>query len=172
MIATLAATGANAGDINRHPASCPFPAISRLGKADVEDWVATVQVLKEGAFDVASHALCDMLRQKMKMYLVSSELDPETKKPKISPEADVSFNNKDSKDVGRDSWIKVLFPKVPKEFGKPGPLLVESYYYNEFFLKTLTLGTTNPVHFSCNSWITPCNNSKSRRIFFTNKSRV
>ncbi|MCO5559792.1 hypothetical protein L7F22_013396 [Adiantum nelumboides] len=149
-----------------------FPSLTRTKpKADVEDWVATVQVLKEGAFDMASHALCDMLGQKMKMYLVSSELDPETKKPKISPEADVSFNNQDSKDVGRDSWIKVLFPKVPKEFGKPGALLVESYHDNEFFLKTLTLETTNPVHFSCNSWITHCNNNSKRpRIFFTNQA--
>ncbi|MCO5611917.1 hypothetical protein L7F22_066176 [Adiantum nelumboides] len=209
MIAAPAATAADARDLNRHPASCLFPANRRLStgrqpaggqrgvavvispsrqlpavrcqafpsltkakpKTDVEDWEASVQVLKEGAFDVASHALCDMLGQKMKMYLVSSELDPETKKPKISPEADLSFNNKDSKDVGRDSWIKVLFPKVPKEFGKPGALLVESYHDNEFFLKTLTLETSNPVHFSCNSWITHCNNNSKRpRIFFTNQA--
>ncbi|KAI5081794.1 hypothetical protein GOP47_0001537 [Adiantum capillus-veneris] len=150
-----------------------FPSLTKqaAAKADVEDWVATVQVLKEGAFDVASHALSDLLGQKLKMFLVSSEIDPETKKPKMSPEADVDFNKKYSKDVGKDSWIKVLFPKVPKDFGKPGALLVESYHDNEFFLKSLTIETGSPVQFPCHSWITHCSHNSNRpRVFFANQA--
>ncbi|KAH7277877.1 hypothetical protein KP509_38G012900 [Ceratopteris richardii] len=137
---------------------------------EVEEWVATVQVLKEGAFDVASHMLSELLGSRMKMSLVSCELDPETKEPKISPYGYLSFSGGEAKDVGGDSWITVKFPNVPKDFGKPGALLVESHHDNEFFLKAVTLETAIPIHFACQSWITHCRHNSNRpRIFFPNQ---
>eukprot|EP00250_Pteridium_aquilinum_P000048 c10063_g1_i1 orf=185-2881(-) len=142
--------------------------------AEVEDLVATAKVLKEGAFDVASHALSVLLGNKVKMFLVSTELHPETKEPKISPKADLLFTNKESKDVGQDSWIQLKFAKVPKDFGKPVALLVESYDENEFFLKSVTLESptlSTAIHFPCHSWIDHIkHNSGHPRIFFTNQA--
>ncbi|KAH7277869.1 hypothetical protein KP509_38G012600 [Ceratopteris richardii] len=137
---------------------------------EAEEWVATVQVLKEGAFDVASHKLSELLGSRMKMSLVSCELDPETKEPKISPYGYLSFSGGEAKDVGDESWITVKFPNVRQDFGTPGALLVESHHDNEFFLKAVTLETAIPIHFACHSWITHCRHNSNRpRIFFPNQ---
>lgn len=140
---------------------------------DLETVSATVRILREGAFDVGSHTLSDMMGEKVKMFLVSLDEDPETNKGKLSSETDLKFAGREGTGEEKgDTLITVLF-SIPKDFGRPGAILIESLHSNEFFLKTIGLDMPDGsrVHFPCYSWIVESKLNLNRpRVFFANQA--
>eukprot|EP00250_Pteridium_aquilinum_P005211 c15342_g1_i1 orf=435-2912(+) len=129
----------------------------------------TVRYLTEGYLDVTSHMYNELWGDTVKLHLVSLELNPGTEEPKVSAESKLRLWGGKGEDT--DSLLTISF-KVDKDFGTPAAVLLQSFYTNEFYLKSITLqmpdGTS--LYFPCHTWI---NNSKLNfdkpRVFFSNQ---
>ncbi|CAK9181814.1 unnamed protein product [Ilex paraguariensis] len=98
------------------------------------------------------------------LQLVSTEVDPETLKPKLSKEAVLDWSKKEKLEAERLTF-KVEF-NVDYSFGKPGAIFVSNKYERELFLESIVF--EGLVHFTCNSWVQPAGVNKEKRIFFPN----
>lgn len=129
----------------------------------------SVRYLNEGFFEVFSHMLNELFADSVKLQLVSQEIDPVTKTGKVSGVSKLRLWG--GKDEGSDSLLSISF-KVDEDFGKPAAVLLESFYSNEFYIKSITLALPDGsnLYFPCYTWIT---HSKlyfgKPRIFFTNQ---
>ncbi|XP_027918536.1 linoleate 13S-lipoxygenase 3-1, chloroplastic-like [Vigna unguiculata] len=96
------------------------------------------------------------------LQLVSTNLDPERMKGKLSKETVIEL----SEEEGMRSY-KVEFT-VDSDFGTPGAVTVVNGYDNELFLESITIAQN--LHFSCKSWLQPNKIYPDKRIFFLNKA--
>ena len=104
-------------------------------------------------------------------YLLLHSRCTGTQEPRMSSKSELMLWGAETK--GSDSFSTVIF-NVKKSFGKPGAILLESHYANEFFLKSITLELPNEsshVYFPCYTWI--CHKrldySSRPRILFSNQ---
>ncbi|MCO5611429.1 hypothetical protein L7F22_065682 [Adiantum nelumboides] len=129
----------------------------------------TVRYLNENIFEIISHMLNDLFGNSVNLQLVSEVVDPETNTGKVSAVAKLRLWG--SRDEGSDSFLNISF-KVAEDFRKPAAILLESFYANEFYVKsiTLTLTDSSEIYFPCHTWI---NHSKfyfgKPRVFFSNQ---
>ncbi|MCO5595620.1 hypothetical protein L7F22_049665 [Adiantum nelumboides] len=130
---------------------------------------ATVRTLSESYLDLGQDAVSELMGNRVSLRLVSLDLDPETQKPKVSDESNLRLWGALKK--GCDSYNTVTFC-VKGDFGRPGAILLESLYANEFFLKSIALEMHDDslIYFPCHTWI--CHSelySYQPRILFTNE---
>ncbi|KAG0566967.1 hypothetical protein KC19_7G100500 [Ceratodon purpureus] len=106
------------------------------------------------------------------IQIVSTKVDPTTKKPFTSDEVAIKNWIKT-----KDTCISAKFGftlefKVPKDFGKPGAIIVKNRHQNEFLLDSfkLTMPDNDVVNFPADTWI--YNNNQQQdpgRILFSNE---
>ncbi|KAI5075385.1 hypothetical protein GOP47_0009461 [Adiantum capillus-veneris] len=130
---------------------------------------ATVRTLSESYLDLGQDALSELMGNRVSLRLVSLEHDPQTQRPKVSDESNLRFWGALTK--GCDSYNTVTF-YVKGDFGRPGAILLESLYVNEFYLKSITLEMQDDslIYFPCHTWI--CHSelySNQPRVLFTNE---
>ncbi|XP_027111787.2 linoleate 13S-lipoxygenase 3-1, chloroplastic isoform X1 [Coffea arabica] len=103
------------------------------------------------------------------LQLVSSELDPHTREPKLSREAvlNMSYSNGPSSGSSDPQTFRVQFT-VDHNFGVPGAIMVYNKYEKEFFL--VSISVEGFVNFDCKSWIQPQKVNSRPRVFFSNKA--
>ena len=94
-----------------------------------------------------------------------------TKQGKVSQGESLSFVVAELNSEETDSVTTLKFT-VPKDFGRPGAILVENTHKNEFFLKAITIKMpdTTTIHFPCHSWIVNSTMDGGKpRVFFGNQ---
>lgn len=107
------------------------------------------------------------------LQLVGTELDPETKEPRLSDKFVLHWTRspKVVGVVGLNEHIesyRVEFT-VDSNFGMPGAITISNKYDKEFFLKNISIEEF--VHLDCNSWVQPTSMFNSNpRVFFSNKA--
>ncbi|MFS7890227.1 putative linoleate 13S-lipoxygenase [Helianthus anomalus] len=108
----------------------------------------------------------------VRFQLVSTELDPSTKKPKVSKECVKDWSKCPTrKAIGGTGCLSFEVELViDADFGEPGAILVGNNYEKELYVETISLDGF--VHFSCKSWVQPAHISKEKRIFFSNKVHI
>lgn len=113
---------------------------------------ATVRTLSEGYFDLTHDALSELWGNRVTMRLVSLDLDPATKEPKMSEEINLRLFGAIKK--GTDSYNIVEFD-FKEDFGEVGAIILDSHYNNEFYLKSVTLEMPDDteIYFPCHTWI-------------------
>eukprot|EP00249_Psilotum_nudum_P010909 c22839_g2_i1 orf=70-2889(+) len=109
----------------------------------------------------------ELLQQKVKLQLVSVDIDPETQDGRRSEWSSL------------EKWILTLDPitadkgtrysvhfTLDEGFGTPGALIMNNNHLSEFFLQSVTLEMPDKseIYFACNSWV-----YGGTRIFFANK---
>ncbi|XP_011080330.1 linoleate 13S-lipoxygenase 3-1, chloroplastic-like [Sesamum indicum] len=100
------------------------------------------------------------------LQLVSKDVDPETKKGKLSEEAVLHWSSS-SKAEAEHQTYEVNF-KIDPNFGLPGAIYVHSRHQDEFFLMSVSI--EGIVHFACRSWIQPVTVDSGTRVFFCDKA--
>ncbi|PIM98369.1 Linoleate 13S-lipoxygenase [Handroanthus impetiginosus] len=100
------------------------------------------------------------------LQLVSKDLDPETRKPKLSEEAEIQWSKSHKSEADHQTY-KVNF-KIHPKFGVPGAIYVCNQNEEEFFL--MSVSVEGIVNFACRSWIQPAKVAFERRIFFCDKA--
>ncbi|ONK66147.1 uncharacterized protein A4U43_C06F4620 [Asparagus officinalis] len=127
------------------------------------------QGLKEKAEDQLD-AFSDKIGRNVVLELVSTEIDPRTKRAKTSGKAALRgwFEKKKVKDQ------KVVYTAefvVDSAFGEPGAITVMNKHHKEFYLESILVEgfARAPVHFTCNSWVQPSRLNPDKRVFFCNK---
>eukprot|EP00250_Pteridium_aquilinum_P006828 c16666_g2_i1 orf=114-2591(-) len=130
---------------------------------------ATVRTLTEGYFDLTHDAFSELWGNRVTMCLVSLDLDPATKEPKMSHEINLRLFGAIKK--GTDSYNTVEFD-FKEDFGEVGAIILDSHYNNEFFLKSVTLEMPDDteIYFPCHTWI--CHSRlyfDKPRVLFTNQ---
>ncbi|KAI5057554.1 hypothetical protein GOP47_0027569 [Adiantum capillus-veneris] len=129
----------------------------------------TVRYLNENLLEIVTHMFNDLFANSVNLQLVSEVVDPDTDTGKVSAVSKLRLWG--SKDEGPDSLLTISF-KVDEDFGKPAAILLESFYSNEFYIKsiTLTLQDSSTVYFPCHTWI---NHTRlyfgKPRVFFSNQ---
>ncbi|XP_010273845.1 PREDICTED: linoleate 13S-lipoxygenase 3-1, chloroplastic-like [Nelumbo nucifera] len=166
----------------RKAARTPVAAISeKLVKVEPEKPVkfkvrAVVTVRKKNKEDfketIARHldSFTDMIGWNVVLQIVSTEVDPRTKRPKRSNEAVLKdWSKKSNLKAERVNYIAEF--TVDSNFGVPGAILVSNKHQKEFFLESITIEgfACGPVHFACNSWVQSKKDHPGLRIFFSNK---
>ncbi|XP_042384066.1 putative lipoxygenase 5 [Zingiber officinale] len=123
-----------------------------------------------GAIANQVDALCDKLGRSVLMELVSTEMDPGTRKPRSSNEAELRgwFEKKDAK---TDRVVYAAEFTVDSNFNEAGAITVLNRHQREFFLESIVVEgfACGPIHFPCNSWVQPSRLHPTKRIFFSNK---
>ncbi|EFJ17612.1 lipoxygenase [Selaginella moellendorffii] len=116
--------------------------------------------------DVAS----DLFGQNISLQLISTEINPGTKKLTLSKRAAaggwlVSGGLRATEDVE----LNVKF-EIGDDFGVPGAFTIRNKHPNEFYLKSLTLELPQQqvIEFPCNSWVYNVSRYPNDRIFFSN----
>ncbi|MCO5606633.1 hypothetical protein L7F22_060821 [Adiantum nelumboides] len=115
-------------------------------------------------------ARLDSAGLKVTLQLISTDLDPKTKKAKVSQEAIL-------KDWEKKAWYvadKVEYTAdfmVPDDFGLPGAITILNGHPHEFYLETIALDSWNgdKLYFPCYSWVHSKIDSPEKRFFFSNQ---
>ncbi|CAD5165103.1 unnamed protein product [Musa acuminata subsp. malaccensis] len=115
-------------------------------------------------------AFLDKMGKNVVMELVSTEIDPKTRKPKTSNRAALRgwFEKKNTK---AERVVYTAEFAVDSSFGEPGAITVLNRHQSEFFLESIVVEgfACGPVHFACNSWVQPTSVHPNNRVFFGNK---
>ncbi|WOL20189.1 lipoxygenase 5 [Canna indica] len=115
-------------------------------------------------------AFSDKIGRSVVLELVSTEIDPRTKKPKSSNRAELKgwFEKKNMK---AQRVVCTAEFTVDSAFGEPGAITVLNRHHMEFFLESIVVEgfACGPVHFPCNSWVQPSRIHPNKRIYFSNK---
>uniref|UniRef100_A0A0E0CW63 Lipoxygenase n=1 Tax=Oryza meridionalis TaxID=40149 RepID=A0A0E0CW63_9ORYZ len=126
---------------------------------------------------VAGHldALWDMVGRNVVLELISTKIHPRTKKPMQSGR--VSIKDWCQKRGAKgDHVVYTAEFTVDADFGEPGAIAVANRHNREFFLESIVVEggglPCGPVHFACNSWVQSTRELPTKRVFFSNKSRV
>ncbi|KAI5069566.1 hypothetical protein GOP47_0015867 [Adiantum capillus-veneris] len=133
---------------------------------------ATVRTLGKGFLASSQDAFCEMLGNTASLTLVSPDLNEGTQQPKLSNKCELLLWGAEPNGV--DACSTVIF-YVESSFGKPGAILLDSHYANEFYLKSITLElpyeAASPLYFPCYSWICPTRlaHCGQPRILFSNQ---
>lgn len=118
--------------------------------------------------------LDEMAGRHVTIQIVSTKVDPTTKKPLMSEEVAIK-----KWAYTRDMLVSAKFGfdmefKVPKDFGPPGAIIVKNPHENEFLLDSfnLTMSDGYVTNFPANTWV--YSNTKLRmtdpgRIIFSNE---
>ncbi|KAH7656181.1 Lipoxygenase plant protein [Dioscorea alata] len=125
--------------------------------------------LKESIFNHFD-AFTDKIGRNIALELVSNELEPRTKKPKISNKA-VLKDWFEKKNVKADRVVYTAEFIVDSSFGTPGAILITNKHQMEFYLDSIVIEgfASGPVHFPCNSWVQSTKDHPNKRVFFSNK---
>ncbi|XP_061352781.1 linoleate 13S-lipoxygenase 3-1, chloroplastic-like [Gastrolobium bilobum] len=109
-------------------------------------------------------------RRNVVLELISTVIDPKTKAPKKSNEAELKDWSKKSNAKAERVKYTADFV-VDSNFGFPGAITVTNKNQREFFLESITIEgfASGAVHFPCNSWVRPTKDHPGKRIFFSNK---
>ncbi|XP_010937328.1 probable lipoxygenase 6 [Elaeis guineensis] len=137
---------------------------------------AAVTVRRKSKEDVkeaiANHldALVDKIGRNVVLQLISTEINPRTKKPKKSGEA-VIKDWFEKKNVKGERVVYTAEFVVDSAFGEPGAITLTNRHQREFFLETIVVEgfPCGPVHFPCNSWVQSTKDLPTKRVFFSNK---
>ncbi|KAK1302115.1 hypothetical protein QJS10_CPB12g01797 [Acorus calamus] len=121
---------------------------------------------------IANHldALSDKIGRNVVLELISTHIDPKTKKAKKSSEAVLKDWSKKA-NVRTERVIYTAEFVVDSSFGEPGAITVRNRHQREFYLETIVVEgfACGPVHFDCNSWVQSSRDHPEKRIFFSNK---
>ncbi|KAJ0987333.1 hypothetical protein J5N97_005689 [Dioscorea zingiberensis] len=125
--------------------------------------------LKESFFDQLD-AFTDKIGRNIVLELVSTDIDPRTKKPKLSNKA-VLKDWSEKKNVKAERVVYTVEFIVDSGFGTPGAVLIANKHQMEFYLDSIVIEgfACGPVHFPCNSWVQSTKDHPNMRVFFTNK---
>ncbi|XP_042432350.1 probable lipoxygenase 6 [Zingiber officinale] len=117
-------------------------------------------------------ALTDRIGWNVALELISTEINPRTKKPKTSRET-VIKDWYEKKNVKGERVVYTAHFEVDSGFGEPGAITVINRHQKEFFLESIVVEgegfAFGPVNFPCNSWVQSNKDLPSKRIFFSNK---
>lgn len=115
-------------------------------------------------------AFSDKIGRNIVLELVSSTIDPRTKKPKVSSQAKLK-DWFEKRSIKADRVMYSTEFVVDSAFGEPGAILVVNQHQKEFFLDNIIVEgfPSGPIHFICGSWVQPTRVHPQKRIFFTNK---
>ncbi|XP_074580803.1 putative lipoxygenase 6 [Curcuma longa] len=117
-------------------------------------------------------ALTDKIGWNVALELISTEINPRTKKPKTSRET-VIKDWYEKKNVKGEHVVYTAVFEVDSGFGEPGAITVINRHQKEFFLESIVVEgeglAFGPVNFPCNSWVQSNKDLPSKRIFFSNK---
>ncbi|XWS36628.1 hypothetical protein CRYUN_Cryun20dG0101300 [Craigia yunnanensis] len=99
----------------------------------------------------------------------STEIDPNTRKGKLSGKACLKHGKSNKKDGTKITSYKIKIHVEPG-FGNPGAFVIENNHKHRFFLQSATLVTpeNKAIHFDCRSWVYPIKETKTSRVFFSN----
>ncbi|XVF81301.1 hypothetical protein PTKIN_Ptkin15bG0144400 [Pterospermum kingtungense] len=99
----------------------------------------------------------------------STEIDPNTRKGKLSGKACLKHGKSSKNDGTKITTYKIKLHVEPG-FGNPGAFVIENNHKHRFFLQSATLVTpeNKVIHFDCRSWVYPIKNTKTSRVFFSN----
>ncbi|KAK4754050.1 hypothetical protein SAY87_002154 [Trapa incisa] len=116
-------------------------------------------------------ALTDRIGRNVVLQLVSTELDPRTKAPKMSREAALQ-NWSEKLNVKSEIVQYTAEFTVDSSFGVPGAITISNKHQKEFFIQSMMVEglACGPVHFPCNSWVQSKKDHHGNRIFFSNQS--
>ncbi|CAL9179629.1 unnamed protein product [Musa hybrid cultivar] len=115
-------------------------------------------------------ALSDKIGRNVVLELISTEINPRTKKPNKSGET-VIKDWYEKKNVKGERVVYTAEFDVDSAFGEPGAVTVVNRHQKEFFLEGVVIEgfACGPVHFPCNSWVQSTKDLPTKRIFFSNK---
>ncbi|CAA6664682.1 unnamed protein product [Spirodela intermedia] len=132
-----------------------------------ENWKETI--LNHFIFNPLE-ALEDSLGRNIVLELVSTDIDPRTKRPKMSREAVIRGWSEKMK-TGADRAVLTAELTVDSSFGTPGAILVTNRHHREFFLENIVVEGffSGPVHFNCHSWVQSSWEYPDKRVFFGDK---
>ncbi|WOL02641.1 putative lipoxygenase 6 [Canna indica] len=117
-------------------------------------------------------ALSDKIGRNVVLELISTVINPRTKKPKSAATVIKDWYKK--KNVKGERVVYTAEFEVDADFGEPGAITVINRHQKEFFLESIVIQeeegiTRGPIHFSCNSWVQSTKDLPGKRIFFSNK---
>ncbi|KAK8579138.1 hypothetical protein V6N13_142358 [Hibiscus sabdariffa] len=103
----------------------------------------------------------------------STQIDPNTRKGKLSEKACLKKGKSRKKDGTKITTYKIKL-HVASEFGNPGAFVIENNHKHRFFLQsaTLVIPGNRVIHFDCRSWVYPIKDTNTGRIFFSNTCYV
>ncbi|RWW73270.1 hypothetical protein BHE74_00018866 [Ensete ventricosum] len=118
-------------------------------------------------------ALSDKIGRNVVLELISTEINPRTKKPKKSGET-VIKDWYEKKNVKGERVVYTAEFDVDSAFGEPGAITVVNRHQKEFFLEGVVIEgfACGPVHFPCDSWVQSTKDLPTKRIFFSNKVSI
>ncbi|XP_020167927.1 probable lipoxygenase 6 isoform X1 [Aegilops tauschii subsp. strangulata] len=124
---------------------------------------------------VAGHldALWDMVGRGVVLELISTKIDPRTRKAVRSGGA--SIKDWCAKRGGKGEHVVYTAEfTVDAGFGEPGAVVVANRHHREFFLESVVVEGALPcgtVYFDCNSWVQTTGElpGDANRVFFSNK---
>ncbi|CAM6085442.1 unnamed protein product [Calypogeia fissa] len=136
-----------------------------LSKKSILDVIDVGAELVDTAFD--------LLELNITVQLVSVDLDPSTKEPKLSAKSRVKrvpLTDLRASPESGDEQYAVTF-EVPKDFGEVGAFYIWNPHLNKFYLHyvTLVLPDETTIQFPCNSWVFNEGYYPKPRVFFSNK---
>ncbi|RZR87268.1 hypothetical protein BHM03_00014628 [Ensete ventricosum] len=116
-------------------------------------------------------AFSDRMGRNVVLELVSTEIDPRTRKPKASNSAALRGWFEKKKAKAEERMVYTAEFTVDSSFGEPGAITVLNRHQREFFLEIIVVEgfACGPVHFPCNSWVQPTRIHPHKRFFFSNK---
>ncbi|KAE8802713.1 putative lipoxygenase 6 [Hordeum vulgare] len=124
---------------------------------------------------VAGHldALWDMVGRGVLLDLISTKIDPRTKKAVRSGGASIKDWCQKQGAKGEHVVYTAEFT-VDAGFGEPGAVVVANRHHREFFLESIVVEGALPcgtVYFDCNSWVQTTGElpGDANRVFFSNK---
>ncbi|XVF32054.1 hypothetical protein REPUB_Repub17cG0048800 [Reevesia pubescens] len=99
----------------------------------------------------------------------STEIDPNTRRGKLSGKACLKQGKSSKKDGTKITSYKIKIHIEPG-FGNPGAFVIENNHKHKFFLQSATLETpeNKVIQFDCRSWVYPIKKTQTVRVFFAN----
>jgi hypothetical protein len=124
--------------------------------------------------DAAVDTALELLDFDITLQLVSVDLDPSTKGPKLSAKSKVKqvpLTDPTASSLSGDQQYTVTFD-VPKDFGEVGAFQIWNPNPDKFYLHYMTLALPDKtlIQFPCNSWVFNETNYSKPRVFFSNKT--
>uniref|UniRef100_A0A1D1Z418 Lipoxygenase n=1 Tax=Anthurium amnicola TaxID=1678845 RepID=A0A1D1Z418_9ARAE len=109
-------------------------------------------------------------RSNIGLELISTDVDPRTKRPKVSREAVLSGWSEKVKTMGDRAVFAAEFT-VDSSFGTPGAVEVTNRHRRELFLESIVVDgfLCGPIHFNCHSWVQSSRDYPDKRVFFSDK---
>lgn len=115
-------------------------------------------------------SVVDGMGQGILIQLISEEIDPATRSGKLVE----SYVRQWAAIPSDQSFLVRYFADftLPKNFGKPGAILITNNHRKEFYLVEIVLENLdeNSIVFPAHSWIQPSSISRESRIFFANQT--